>query len=82
MKRIAWLDSCRMPSRIHATIDGLNTICGHPFDENFKKDVQNIHTSSIEKLWVKSNDVPRKANGYTRYCLVCFKNSKRGIDWL
>jgi hypothetical protein len=71
-----------MPSRIHATIDGSNTICGYSFNENFNKDVQNNHTSSIEKLWVKSNDVPRKANGYTRYCPVCFKNTKKSLEWL
>lgn len=29
MKKIAWLDSCDMDSHIHATEDGVDTVCGH-----------------------------------------------------
>ena len=78
MKRIAWLDSTRMPSRIHATIDGENTICGHPFNEKFKEN-DIFHN---RPRWEKCNDVPRSYGGLTRYCKECFKNSKKSLEWL
>jgi hypothetical protein len=32
--RVRWYDSCGHPSRIHRTLDGVTTICGHPFTAN------------------------------------------------
>jgi hypothetical protein len=59
ISRISWLDSTGQSSRIHATRDGVDTICGH-------------HEEYIaERMLVKA---PKKKHGWTNYCSVCFKN--------
>lgn len=68
--RIGWLDSCRMPSRIHRTLDGIQTICCHPYKENI-----------ISGRWVQINEVPRHAYGQRRYCRTCFKKGGKTIPW-
>ena len=65
--RIGWLDSVRMPSHIHRTVDsGKTTICGHvPADHD----------------WILA-EVPRKKLGYSRYCRTCFKDGGKSLPWL
>lgn len=69
--RIGWLDSCRHPSRIHRTVDGgKTTICDHPVQEN------------IDSLrWASTPEVPRKHQGRSRYCHVCFANGGKTLPW-
>jgi hypothetical protein len=64
--RIGWLDSCRMPARIHRTYDGKVTICGHdPPNHN----------------WILSN-VPHRIRGVSRYCRTCFAGvKKKSLPW-
>jgi len=65
--RIAWLDSCLMPSRIHRTVDdGFSTVCGH---------------ESLRENWIVTDKVPRKMAGRTRYCVTCFKNGGKTLPW-
>jgi hypothetical protein len=65
--RIGWLDSARMPSRVHRTIDcGETTVCGHvPADND----------------WILA-EVPRKNHGYSRYCRTCFQQGGKALPWL
>jgi hypothetical protein len=70
--RIGWLDSARLPSRIHATQDsGETTVCGY-------------HPMSAHQAhrWVIVTDVPRKIRGVSRYCKVCFHYVKKNEPWL
>jgi hypothetical protein len=67
MKRISWLDSCRMPAHIHLTNDeGDSTICGHN-PKNGK--------------WLITDSVPRRLQGRSRYCRVCFKHGGKSLPW-
>lgn len=68
--RIGWLDSCRMNSKIHATMDKENTICGHSFLEKHRT-----------KRWIIQR-VPTKSRGSSRYCKTCFKNGNKNSKWL
>lgn len=63
--RIGWLDSCRMPSRVHCTADGVNTYCNHD-------------TSGGK--WIIQK-VPTRTRGQSRYCRVCFKDQPKNLDW-
>lgn len=72
LKRIAWLDSCNMPSRIHLTSDdALSTLCGH-----FPKEKQ-----LAGHYWKITSEVPRKIKGTSRYCKICFKNGGKSLEW-
>ena len=72
MKRIAWLDSCRMPSTIHKTADeGKTTVCGHPCGQNHE-----------QGHWQITSDVPRKRHGRSNYCTVCFADGGKTLPWL
>ena len=65
-KRISWLDSCNMPSRIHLTLDGIDTLC-----KNHSEYIKN------RKLARSGN----KRCGTSNYCSVCFKNKKHSFVW-
>lgn len=67
LKRIGWLDSCKMPARIHLTNDdGNTTICGH---------------QPKNQVWIITDKVPRKIHGESRYCRICFKNGGKSLPW-
>jgi hypothetical protein len=71
-RRIGWLDSARMPSRIHATTNGgVSTICGHP-----------ALAQHLDGQWVIQAEVPRKDHGRSRYCRTCFVSLKKTIPWV
>ncbi len=66
MKRIAWLDSCGMDSHIHATEDGVDTVC--------KNHAEYIAGRTLFQ-------VSRKQHGTSNYCRICFKGIKKSIPW-
>ena len=70
--RIAWLDSVRMPSRIHRTTNGgRTTICGH--------------RPKSERHWeiaFGGEEIPRAIRGSSRYCRTCFKQGGKTLPWL
>ena len=73
--RIAWLDSCKMPSRIHRTIDnGNTTICGHT--------PRKIGGGSGGVTWEINSEVPRSSHGHSKYCQTCFKNGGKTLLWI
>jgi hypothetical protein len=66
MKKIAWIDSVGLFSYIHATKDGIDTVCkGHADYIMFRK----------------LSRAPNKRQGITNYCSVCFRNIKHNIEW-
>lgn len=69
--RVGWLDSVRMFSHLHRTIDGMTTICGHPFIEN-----------SNSTRWILKK-IPGEIRGNSRYCKVCFSGvkHKKQVPW-
>jgi hypothetical protein len=70
--RIGWLDSARMPSRIHRTENaGVSTVCGHPTKENFDSG-----------QWQHVAEVPRTIRGTGRYCRRCFAAGGKTLPWL
>jgi len=64
--KIAWMDSCNMPSRIHLTEDGIETLCGN-------------HSVYIKERTLSV--VPKKDHGISRYCKKCFKNGHKSAPW-
>lgn len=66
MRRISWLDSCGMPSHIHLTVDGLDTVCGK-------------HSEYISER--KLVRVPRRSAGLSSYCRRCFQNGGKSFPW-
>jgi hypothetical protein len=64
--KIAWMDSCNMPSNIHLTDDGIETLCGN-HSEYLANRVLSI--------------VPKKANGRSQFCKICFKNGHKSAPW-
>lgn len=66
-KKVSWLDSCRMPARIHRILDGSTTVCGYDF-------VSGMHD------WILSR-VPKRIRGQSRYCKICFNNTSHNIQW-
>ena len=64
--RISWLDSCSMPSRIHLTADGVETLCGG-------------HAEYIANRRLVQS--PRKDHGRGRYCRRCFANGGKALPW-
>jgi len=71
-KRIGWLDSCRMPSRVHATQDdGETTICQH-------------HPRACHEggRWKIVESVPLKRNGRSAFCKTCFTHTTKSIPWV
>jgi hypothetical protein len=65
-RRIGWIDSVGMPSRIHLTSDGVDTIC-----DGMDHYVEN------RRLAV----VPKKKLGTSRFCGVCFANGGKANPW-
>ena len=65
-KRIGWVDSCGQPSRVHKTLDGIDTACGG-------------HAEYVKgrKLAV----VPSKHAGRSRFCRACFKDGGKALPW-
>jgi hypothetical protein len=58
--RVSWLDSAGLPSYIHLTRDGKDTLCGN-------------HVEYLaHRHLVKS---PNKKNGRSNYCRTCFMES-------
>lgn len=70
--RIGWLDSSRMFSGVHRTVDnGKTTVCKHPAQENH-----------LSRRWVLAV-VPTTIRGRKRYCRRCFNDEPRkSIPWL
>jgi len=66
MKKISWLDSCGMPSHIHLTEDGVDTVCGG-------------HSLYIKERTLKRS--PKKKGGHSNFCPVCFKNGLKSAEW-
>lgn len=66
MKKIAWLDSCGMDSHIHATKDGVDTVCGR-------------HGGYIAQRTLFR--VASKRSGSSNFCRVCFQDTKKSIPW-
>jgi hypothetical protein len=64
--RISWMDSCDMPSRIHLTADGIDTVCGG-------------HSEYIAHRRLAQS--PRKDHGRSRYCQRCFANGGKSLPW-
>ena len=67
--KISWLDSAKLPSRIHLSDDDSeSTICGYILLEN--------------PIW-KLTIVPTKIHGHKRYCKTCYRNihKKSKIKW-
>ena len=66
MNRISWATSTGAPSRVHATPDGLDTVC-----KGSALYIQN-------RRLIRS---PRKIQGRSNYCPVCFRNQKHSLEW-
>jgi hypothetical protein len=64
--RISWLDSCNMPSRIHLTADGIDTVCGG-------------HAEYLQHR--RLIRAPRKDHGRSRYCRRCFADGGKTLPW-
>lgn len=65
-RRIAWLDSCSMPSHVHLTVDGVDTVCGG-------------HAEYIAgRVLAKT---PKKRDGRTNFCRICFRNGGKSAPW-
>lgn len=85
-KRIGWLDSVRMPSRIHRTTDeGVTTVCGHECGAMFESLPLSIFLkdSFKEPQWVlaRPDSIPRRKHGRSNFCKVCFKATNHTIPW-
>lgn len=65
-RRIAWLDSCAMPTLIHALPEegAERTICGHVVAERGRP--------------VK---VPLRKRGRSNVCRLCFNGTSHNIPW-
>lgn len=65
--KIGWLDSARMPSRIHRTTseDG-TTACGHK--------------TATETNWTL-RQVPAQSLGHSRFCRICFEHGGKSLPW-
>ena len=61
MSKISWLDSCDMESNIHVTEDGIKTLCGYPFFNNFGA-----------KIWR-----PYRSGRHKNRCQTCFNAAKK-----
>jgi len=67
LRRISWLDSCKMPSRIHLTTEGSSeTLCGG-------------HREYIENR--ELTRCPVKDHGRSRYCKICFSRGGKSLPW-
>jgi len=65
--RIAWLDSCGVPSRIHLLdASGRDTICGG-------------HDVYIANRQLFRS--PKKYAGRSRFCSTCFRDGGKGSPW-
>lgn len=72
LRRIGWLDSANMPARIHLTADnGETTLCGHEPREQVR-----------QGRWKIKPDVPRKIDGRSRYCKVCFCKGGKTLPFI
>ena len=68
--RIGWLDSARMPSRVHTTVNGVESVCGYPFAANIESG-----------RWAKAETVPGRRQGLSRNCRTCWKGVKGTPPW-
>lgn len=64
--KIAWRDTAGFPSRIHATRDGVDTLCGG--HDLYLREREHIHVS-------------RRRGGYSNFCRVCFKKLHHTRPW-
>lgn len=72
--RVGWLDSIRWPSRVHRTINGKTTYCGHPFAENI---------ASGRWAWPSiGTQVPTTRAGRSHNCKTCFRGVKVTPPWM
>jgi hypothetical protein len=71
--RIGWLDSTGEPSHVHRTVDGgTNTVCGHtPRNPEYES-----------KAWKITNKIPRKKQGRSNFCSVCFSVGGKSLPWI
>jgi hypothetical protein len=72
--RIAWIDSCGMPSHIHLTGDGKKTLC----DGEGESHAEYISGRTLAKT-------PNKRSGRSNYCRECFMKSgakfSKSLPW-
>lgn len=66
MRKISWADSTGQPSNIHLTIDGRDTLCGG-----------SAMYISGRKLAI----APKKHQGRSKFCRVCFQNGGKNLPW-
>lgn len=71
--RIGWLDSSRMPSHIHRTVDGgQTTVCGHtPRNPEYEA-----------TAWKITRNIPRKKHGMSNFCRTCFQKGGKTLPWI
>jgi len=85
--RIGWLDSCRMPSRVHRTLDGgTTTVCKYRLEplspaEKLSALLDSKTMPDPRNTWTPSR-VPTSDRGQKRFCKVCFKEAKHKVPWL
>ena len=65
-RKIGWIDSCGQPSRVHKTVDGIDTICGGHADYIANR-----------RLAV----TPKKHSGHSRFCRRCFSSGGKSLPW-
>lgn len=66
LSRISWIDSCGMPSRIHLTLTGTDTLCGG-------------HAEYIACRELTRS--PKRRHGYSNFCRVCFQGGGKSLPW-
>lgn len=64
--KVGWADSCNLPSCIHLTKDGIDTLCGG-------------HSEYLQHRVLAR--VPRKNGGYSKFCRGCFKDGGKSNPW-
>lgn len=71
--KVGWLDSAKMPSRVHVTDDdGETTRCGYPIGRNFR-----------EGVWTLVSSVQQTSHGNSHWCQKCLEGiTKTRLKWL
>jgi len=81
-KRIGWLDTARMPSSIHKTLDdGATTVCGYT-PRQAATVSKTMRHGELEPAWVIDSSIPRKILGLSRYCKTCFQDGGKSAPWV
>lgn len=64
--RISWVDSCGVPSRIHLSLSGTDTLCGG-------------HAEYIAGRRLTRS--PKRRHGGSNFCRVCFGVGGKSLPW-